>query len=183
MNVDEIKQRYTMRDVLEICGIKYNGRGNISCIKNHKDKNPSMQIFSDGFKCHSCGFYGDIFAFYQEYNHCDFKTAYLSLGGTYEHEESEFAERMRIAKIEKQKADREKQRKFESDFKSELLALWKFYKDKTKELEPFSDKWCLAQNELPYIIGVWEEKFINERAVSEIDVLRRCRKVKQRFDS
>ena len=173
MNVDEIKQRYTMRDVLEMCGIHHR-KGNIPCFK-HKDNHPSMQVFQDGVLCHQCGFRGDIFAFYQEYNHCDFKTAYLALGGTYEHEETEFAERMRLAKIEKQKADREKKKKFEADFKSELLALWKFYKKKVEELEPFSDKWCIAQNELPIIIGVWEEKFINERAVSEINVLRRFR--------
>ena len=43
-----------------------------------------MKIYKDSFNCFSCGAHGDIFSFVQEMEKCDFKTAFMLLGGTYD---------------------------------------------------------------------------------------------------
>lgn len=73
-----------MHDVLEMYGIKVK-RNMCSCPFHGKDKHPSMKVFKDGFKCFTCGNGGDVFSFVQQIEKCDFKQAFLILGGTYEH--------------------------------------------------------------------------------------------------
>ena len=45
--------------------------------------------------------------------------------------------------------------------------------------EPMSDMWAYAQHHLPWLEYVWEEKFINEGEVDELNVYRKCRAVEQ----
>jgi hypothetical protein len=45
---------------LKLGNVNFNN--NISCFSgNHEDKKPSMKVHSNGFKCHSCDFSGDVF--------------------------------------------------------------------------------------------------------------------------
>ena len=88
MTVEEIKDNLTMQEVLAQYGIKV--RGNMcSCPFHGEDRHPSMQIFNDGYKCHTCLEYGDIFKFVQRMEGCDFKEAFLRLGGSYEKHKNE----------------------------------------------------------------------------------------------
>ena len=83
MTLEEIKETVTMRDVMDKYKIKVS-RSNMCCCPIHKEKHPSMKIYKDSFNCFSCGAHGDIFSFVQEMEKCDFKTAFMFLGGTYD---------------------------------------------------------------------------------------------------
>ena len=122
MTLEEIKENVTMRDVMDKYKIKVS-RSNMCCCPIHKEKHPSMKIYKRSFYCFSCGAHGDIFSFVQEMEKCDFKTAFMFLGGTYDKdkksvrnalkcveearkEREERKERERIALIEKSDAFR-----------------------------------------------------------------------------
>lgn len=122
MTLEEIKENVTMRDVMDKYKIKVS-RSNMCCCPIHKEKHPSMKIYKDSFNCFSCGAHGDIFSFVQEMENCDFKTAFMFLGGTYDKdkksvrnalkcveaarkEREAIKERERIALIEKSDAFR-----------------------------------------------------------------------------
>lgn len=168
MTVDEIKQQYSMSDILMRYEIRSNGiRKNISCPFHGKDKNPSMQIFRDGFKCHTCNANGDVLKFVQLMENCSFKDAYLSLGGTYENTETDFFAKQRL---EKAKIEREKRVKAEIRrlrFKHELSSLIAIYRSYLVELEPYSDIWCKCQQNIFYLLYAWEEKYIKG---NEVDI-------------
>ena len=83
MTLEEIKENVTMRDVMDKYKIKVS-RSNMCCCPIHKEKHPSMKIYKRSFYCFSCGAHGDIFSFVQEMEKCDFKTAFMFLGGTYD---------------------------------------------------------------------------------------------------
>lgn len=74
---DEIKERVSMREVLELYGIHPKRGNNIYLCFAHNDRNPSANLTRDGrhFKCFACGFWGDIFTVVQHFENCDCKTA------------------------------------------------------------------------------------------------------------
>ena len=88
MTLEEIKENVTMRDVMDKYKIKVS-RSNMCCCPIHKEKHPSMKIYKDSFNCFSCGAHGDIFSFVQEMEKCDFKTAFMFLGGTYDKDKNQ----------------------------------------------------------------------------------------------
>jgi DNA primase len=168
MTVEEIKRQYSMSDILMRYGIRSNGtRKNISCPFHGEDKNPSMQIFQDGYNCYSCGRNGDIFKFVQEMENCSFKDAFLSLGGTYENTKEDFS-----AKVRLETAKREQQKRIQAEIRHKQLKLdisnlITFYKSKLSEYEPLSDMWCVIQNNIFYLLYTWDEKYVKG---SEVDV-------------
>lgn len=177
MTVDEIKRTTTMQDVLNRYGIKVRNKL-CSCPFHGADKHPSMQIFKDGYKCHTCGAYGDLFTFIQEYEGCDFKTAFKILGGTYEHMDP--AERKIVkSKFQREREERERKEKAEAEFKYHLARTLSGLRKVIEICEPMSDFWTYAQHQLPWFEYVWEEKYIHEGEVNELDVYRKCRSVER----
>lgn len=156
MTTDEIKQSVSMREVAERYGYHPNRAGFISCPFHNGDRTPSMKIYPRDYHCHACGANGDIFSFVMGMENCDFKTAYKSLGGTYQQrtsnqrktyqyhlEKRKQTEKNRIAKLE--------QRKREILEEIRVLKLCKL-------LYPvFSDEWCDAVNRLEYDFYLLEE--------------------------
>ena len=168
MTVEEIKQQYSMSDILMRYGISSKGvRKNISCPFHGKDKNPSMQTFKDGFKCHTCNANGDIFKFIQLMENCSFKDAFLSLGGTYENTKEDFFAKQRLdrMKLEREKRVSADIRRLKQ--KHELSNMINYYKSLLVKLEPFSDAWCNCQDSIFYLVYAWEEKYIKD---SEVDM-------------
>lgn len=166
MTVEEIKQQYSMSDILTRYGLKADRKGFLCCAF-HNEKTPSMQIKQKSWKCFGCGEHGDIFEFVMKMENCSFKEAYLLLGGTYENTKEDFS-----AKIRLENAKREQQKRIQAEIrqeklKSELSNLISFYKAICNEFEPLSDIWCKAQNNLFYLLYAWEEKYIRG---SEVDV-------------
>ena len=177
MTVDEIKQTTSMTDVLGRYGIKSRNRM-CSCPFHGKDSHPSMQIFKDGFKCHTCGIHGDIFTFVQEYERCDFKTAFQILGGTYEYE-SQSDRKRKISQFQREREERERSDKAKADFKFHLARVISGLRTVTKVYEPFSDMWCYAVNNLTYFLEAWEEIYIEGEGGIDLYVFRKCRAAEQ----
>ena len=82
MTTDEIKQSVSMQELVERYGIRIDRKG-FCCCPFHKEKTGSMKIYKSSYNCFGCGANGDIFSFVMGMEHCDFKTAYKALGGSY----------------------------------------------------------------------------------------------------
>ena len=179
MTVDEIKQNVSMRDVLAKYGVSVGRNGMCNC-PIHGEKHPSMKVYADGYKCFACNSAGDIFKFVQEMEHCDFKEAFLILGGSYEHKSD------RARDIAKAKFNRQRKLKAQAELNEKLfrkylmgaidLCYWWI-----QNREPMSDDWCYAQNMLPWLWHVYEIKYLEGEEVEEANVFRRCKEIRQRF--
>lgn len=153
MNTEQIKNLYSMKDILERYGLPHPNRAGFICCPFHKEKTASMKIYKDSFYCFGCGSGGDIFDFVQEMNGISFKEAYAALGGNYE---NSFSARLKIYQAQKK---REMQRKAERELnkKRELnYMLMDIYRNLLDRLEPLSDSWADTYNALQYQEYLWE---------------------------
>jgi len=180
MTAEEIKGSVTMREVLSKYGVSVNSNG-MCCCPIHKERHPSMKVFKDGYKCFACGSNGDIFSFVQEMENCDFKQAFKLLGGTYKRYGSERTKANAQAHYNRQKILREKAAENEKRFRSALMGAIDMCRFMIDHQEPFSDEWCYAQNNLPYLWHVYENKYLEGEEVEEANVFRRCKEIRQRF--
>lgn len=180
MTLEEIKETVSMRDVLERYGVSINRNG-MCCCPIHGEKHASMKVYSDGYKCFACNSAGDIFKFVQEMEKCDFKHAFKLLGGSYKRFENKTARATHLARIERQKKAKQRAEEDEKEFRKILMgaiAMCEFWIDNR---DPFSEDWCYAQNRLPWLWGVYEEKYQNGERINEIHVFRAYREIRQRF--
>lgn len=178
MTSEDIKERVSVRDVLQQHGVKI--RRNMCSCPFHKDTNPSMAIYEKTVKCFSCGFSGDVFALTEKMDNCSFKEAFISLGGTYDHM-SQNARIRAISKREARKAAQERQKQEEKKFYRALckaLTICEIGKD---IYEPLSDEWCYLLNKLPYLQYAFDEKYLNGNEVNEVDVYRLSRTINSRY--
>ena len=63
MTKEEIKDLYSMKDILERYGLQKPNRAGFICCPFHKEKTASMKIYKRDFNCFGCGANGDIFTF------------------------------------------------------------------------------------------------------------------------
>lgn len=85
MTSEEIKQTYSMRDILNKCGLPQPNRsGFIQCPFHKGDREASMKIYDKDFNCFGCGANGDIFTFIEMFYGISFKEAFRMLGGGYD---------------------------------------------------------------------------------------------------
>lgn len=112
MTVEEIKQQYTMTDVVNMYGFNQNRSDFIRCPFHSGDRTASLRIYKDSFHCFGCFANGDIFKFIQLMDDCDFKTAFYKLGGTYKQEKN-FSDLRRLDKA-KRESQKRKQQKMQS---------------------------------------------------------------------
>ena len=153
MTKEEIKDLYSMRDILERYGLPQPNRAGFICCPFHREKTASMKIYKDSFYCFGCGFGGDIFDFVKKIDGISFKEAYASLGGNYE---NSFSARLKIYQAQKK---REMQQKAEEKLrqKRELnYLLMDVYRKWLDSLEPLSDAWADTYNALQYQEYLWE---------------------------
>lgn len=179
MTKEEIKDLTSMPEVLSRYGIRVS-RGMCSCPFHGTDRHPSMQVFKDGFKCHTCGEYGDIFGFVMKYEGVDFKEAFKILGGTYKVLPKKERIRQKSA-YERAKEERVRAEESEKKFKRQLGRTLSGLRIAVKICEPMGDLWSYAQQNLPYIEYVWEEKYVKGSEVNELDVYRKCREIDKRL--
>lgn len=154
MTREEIKQQYSMRDIVEQYGFKVNRAGFISCPFHTGDRSPSMKIYPKDFHCHACGANGDIFTFIQMIDQVDFKTAFQSLGGTYE--KPTFESQLAIYRAQKKKEERAKAEEKLRKRKELNNTLIDVYRDFMRRSEPFSGVWCDCYNALQYQLYLHE---------------------------
>lgn len=180
MTSDELKQSISMEEVIGKYGLHPNRAGFISC-PFHKEKTASMKIYKGSYNCYGCGANGDIFSFVMGIENCDFKTAFSILGGTYEHSKTSYSNRIRQEKFRRQREEEQRKEQFQKQFKNEILLTWNLVKTAIKGFQPYSDTWCYAINQEPWLIGLWEHIYIKNMKVNEIDVLRKCREIRRRI--
>ena len=150
MTTDEIKQSVSMREVVERYGYHPNRAGFISCPFHHGDRTPSMKIYKRDYHCHACGANGDIFSFVMGMEHCDFKTAFKMLGGSYK-AKSDHQRNLYHYHLEKRKQNELKRLQKKEKEKKQVNAEIKKYREISQKSEAFSDEWTNAMNKLEYL--------------------------------
>ena len=159
MTKEEIKSTYSMQEIVERYGLHPNRAGFVRCPFHKGDHDASMKIYKDSYYCFGCGANGDIFTFIQRMDNCDFKTAFYSLGGTYE--KPTFQSKLSVYRLKKQEEQRKKEEiklKRKKELNNMLIDI---YRDWMKKSEPFSDVWCDCSNALTkqlYVHEVLNEK-------------------------
>lgn len=160
MTVDEIKQVYTMRDILTKCGLSQPDRaGFIHCPFHKGDREPSMKIYQRDYNCFGCGANGDIFSFMQQFYGISFKEAFQMLGGTYE--KPSYTSKLAIYRAEKARLMRQKEADKQADrcrLNNMLINIYRRYMERS---EPLSDVWCDCYNALQYQLYIHE--ILNEK--------------------
>lgn len=153
MNSEEIKSRYSMRDIVERYGFRPNRAGFIVC-PFHKEKTASMKIYKDNYYCFGCGEHGDIFSFIQSMDNLTFREAFLSLGGTYEEETfHDRIERYHAQKTRDMRKKEEEKLRAKRKLNNDLIDI---YRDRYRNAEPFSDIWTDCCNALQYQLYLHE---------------------------
>lgn len=163
MTKDEIKDLYSMRDILERYGLPQPNRAGFICCPFHKEKTASMKIYKKDFYCFGCGASGDIFTFLQQFYSISFKDAFQMLGGSYE--EPSYTSKLAVYKAEKSRLMRQKQaerHRKKIRLNNMLIGIYWRYMDKS---EPFSDVWCDCCNALQYQLYIHE--ILNEKRTGE----------------
>lgn len=146
MTSDEIKQQYTMRDIVERYGFHQNRAGFIKCPFHSGDHTASMKIYKHDAYCFGCGWNGDIFAFVQQMDNLSFKEAFLLLGGEYK--KPSYQSKMAIYHAKQAVSTRKKNEEKERIMKENNLHDIDFYRDEIDRWKPMSDGWCIAMNGL-----------------------------------
>ena len=93
MTKEEIKDLYSMKDILERYGLPQPNRAGFICCPFHKEKTASMKIYKKDFHCFGCGANGDIFTFVMLMDGLTFKEAFKELGGE---TDNSFSTRLKI---------------------------------------------------------------------------------------
>lgn len=180
MTKEEIINQVSMPEVAQRYNIKIS-RGMCSCPFHGRDKHPSMKVYPTGYHCFACGSHGDIFSFVMQMEGCDFKSAFLMLGGSYEEQtdRQRKVNELKWARIKRRNSNKEDAAK---DLNAEIAHALTYCREAINVLEPLSDDWCFFQNQLPKLINVWETRFMNSEEVNVPDVYRLCRSVVGRFN-
>lgn len=147
MTKEEIKDLYSMEDILERYGLpKPNRAGFIRC-PFHNEKTASMKIYPKDFNCYGCGTNGDIFTFVMLMDGISFKEAYAALGGSYE---NSFSARLKIYQAEKKREMARKSREKQEQKRELNFILIDVYRKWLGRLEPLSAAWADTYNALQY---------------------------------
>lgn len=155
MNREEIKEAYSMRDIMARYGIYPNRAGMIQCPFHKGDRDPSMKVYDKDYHCFACGANGDIFDFVQQMDGLSFREAFVSLGGSYDHSAQA---NLKIYHAKKRREMEQKQREAEERKCQLNCLLITVYRKWLDLLKPFSDAWCNCQNELTRQIGIFEDR-------------------------
>lgn len=153
MNTEQIKDLYSMRDILERYGLPHPNRAGFICCPFHREKTASMKIYPKDFHCYGCGANGDIFTFVQLMDGISFREAFKELGGEYD---NSFSARLKIYQAQKK---REMQRKAGKKLKRKRelnYLLMDVYRKWIDRLEPLSGEWADTYNALQYQEHLWE---------------------------
>ena len=116
--VQTIKDRLTMREVLERYGYTADKKGFICC-PFHSEKTPSMRIYEKDYHCFGCGEHGDVITFIQKLFGLSFQNTLrkidadfgLNIYGDHSFEElrrSHYQQQALQAKREREKREKQK---------------------------------------------------------------------------
>lgn len=154
MNKEEIKDTYSMHEIVERYGFHPNRSGFISC-PFHKEKTASMKIYKDSYYCFGCGESGDIFTFIMNMDNLTFKEAFSSLGGTCG-EPEDFSSKLRRYRATKEREMKRKQKEKMRTKRQLNNILIDVYRKWYQISEPFSQTWTDCYNALQYQLYLHE---------------------------
>lgn len=158
MTVEEIKDKYSMKDILGMYGIEA-GRGGFICCPFHDgDRDPSLKVYQKDFYCFGCGASGDIFSFVQMMDNLTFQEAFRRLGG----DPMDAGARMRAYHAKKAREMKEKENKRAWKRIRNNLDAISDLRERIPRLEPFSDEYCQAQREMTRQIALFDYLWENE---------------------
>lgn len=146
MTKEEIKQQYSMTDVVERYGLHPDRHGFLHCPFHAGDHTASLKIYRDNFYCFGCHTHGDIFGFVQRMENCSFKEAFKILGG-----DSGPLSDAAITRINKRKREQKRyQKKLDDAMEGTVKASDELQaaKERLKTLEPLSAEWCTLANKI-----------------------------------
>lgn len=167
----ELMQQYGIKVSHDMCRCPFHG----------KDRHPSMKVFKDGANCFTCGWNGDVFKFYMDMEHVDFKTAFKALGGSYKRSKSLSDKVNHTARLSASKKQIERKKTADEKLKQEISDAMRICEVAKDIYEPLSDGWCFAVDNLEYLRYKWESKYINEEEIEELYVHRKNRQIRQYF--
>lgn len=154
MTAEEIKEKYSMRDILPLYGIHLNRGGYACCPFHNGDREPSLKVYQKDYYCFACGASGDIFTFVQEMDHLTFREAFQQLGGDYG--KVGMGSRMKMYHAQKERKMQEKHREASWKRIMDNLDAISSLREKIPQLEPFSDEWCQCQLEMTKQIAIYD---------------------------
>lgn len=170
MDASELKQRIGILSVAFMYGCRPNRSGFCHCpFPDHRgDRTASLKLYPEqgSFHCYGCGANGDIFDFVRKMEGCDFKTAFLFLGGSYQ-DAAKPSVRLRRYRMGNRR-DRERKTLEQLDAKlmevSEKLCIYRWLRDVV--FAPMTDGWAHAVKKYEYWLYVHEtlfEEFCNKK--------------------
>lgn len=151
MTKEEIKQMYSMRDIVSRYGIQINRSGFCSCPFHTGDHTPSLKVYKDNFHCHACGADGDIFTWVMQMDNLTFKEALVQLGGE---EKPSFSVQRKIDRaLAKRKMQQKRRNKAKQDLYLVNMSITA-YRNVMSEYEPYTQEWSYCYNKLQYQIYI-----------------------------
>ncbi|MFA9376256.1 MAG: CHC2 zinc finger domain-containing protein [Lachnotalea sp.] len=162
MTSEDIKQQYSMRDILLRYGMVPDKRGYIPCPFHH-EKTASMKIYKGGYNCFGCGENGDIFTFVQAMDNLTFKEAFYELGGEYPEytDSNKFKRNLTRYKAEKKReTEQNRLRRLKERIQLNNMLI-NIYVRTINKSEPLSDVWCDCMNALQY--QLYKSEVLNEK--------------------
>lgn len=172
MDKEEVKKNNPMPEVLRNYGIEV--KRNMCRCPFHGDKNASMKVFKDGCHCFTCNQSWDVFGFVMAFEHCDFKTAFYSLGGRYERRSGD-GELLRKARLERARKQREQDERDRKDRQKEFVRAISLCKV-LAEQEPLTEAWADGINGLQMIDRIIE----SGEEITQYEFIR-CVKLRQKY--
>lgn len=146
MTKEEIKQQFSMIDVVERYGFHPDRHGFLHCPFHSGDHTASLKIYRDSFYCFGCHTHGDIFGFVQRMENCSFREAFRILGG-----DSGPLSDAAITRINKRKREQKRyQKKLDDAMEGTVKASDELQaaKKRLETLEPLSTEWCTLANKI-----------------------------------
>lgn len=142
MNLEQIKDQFSMEYVVRKCGLEIHRGGFCKCPFHSNDDTPSLKLYDKSYHCFACGEDGDIIKFVMRYTGLDFMDACEWISG----EELSRSTKRHIAVARLKRDDPAKnQKRLERELdkvNNELTGKWKKYQSAI----PLSDEWTELYN-------------------------------------
>lgn len=135
MTIDEVKQSYTMQDILNRYGLQADKRGFLNC-PFHSEKTNSLRIYKKSFYCYGCGAGNSIIDFVMLMEKCSFADAIKKLGGD---EQISFSAKRKLFKKQRIAENQETQRKKRDELYWSLMTEWFMLNKIKQEFKPAPD--------------------------------------------
>lgn len=146
MKLEEIREKYSMRDILDRCNVKV-VKGFCSCPFHKGDRTPSMKVYAKSFYCFGCNTGGDVIKFAELYHNLSFEDACEWISG----EKLSYKTKRQIVSASMRRQAIEKKRKQLTDelrkVNTSFSGLWQT----CLSVDPLSEEWKNTYNKWQYL--------------------------------